>query len=385
MWADAINERMMETGDGGHTWVEMKQLNSLVTNGGQLNFRGRVFFSQFPPWWATGPVSAITQASAISFCPDNSKTVAVGTVQSGIFISSDGGKDQTWTKVPGSERVTLISALHWRKADDLIVSTYGRGLWRVRFNVVIPVAVVPCKIPDCFHVYYQRPPGEQPSPFEQAVLAIGGRIKGARFGHGIAQELFIQPDTSVAFASDSREVPHIRLTETTRQMGFLGLKGVPRAPKGAPIIAGLTLRKTKRGSELVGVLFSRRPMSMYAADEQEVAEEEVVGGEQSPIAGKPYIEILTGPLTSPGRTIELTGRGFAPGSLIEIAIDGYSIEKVLVRDEGKFSATVQAPNQFGLHSLTIIDPASGRVIDGTMVTVRPEDRPRRRGRWGQSW
>ena len=376
--ADVINEKMMETWDAGDNWTEMSQLTALVTNGGQLNFSGRVFFSQFPPMWLP-QYSPITQASAISFYPDNPNLVAVGTVQNGIFVSGDRGK--TWTKVPGSERATLISALHWRKADDIVVSTYGRGLWRVRVNHMVPIASFFCKLPECYHVHHQCPPAHRPlphgsSPFEQALLAFGGGIEGVRIDDGIVQEIFVPPGTSVAFALDSEKVPDIKLTETTTSVGFIGVENAPKPPREAPIITGLNLQKSARGSELVGIIFSPRAVSMYAADENDRTEQVPVGRERSPTADKPYLEVLTGPVSSPSHTIRLSGRGFEVGTTIKIAVDGNNVEQLVVRPGGKFLVAVQAPRQIGLHSITIIDSASGRVIDGTMVAVRPEDSPR---------
>jgi photosystem II stability/assembly factor-like uncharacterized protein len=368
--ADVNKEQMMETVNGGYDWTEMPQLTPLVTDGGKLNFSGRIFWSPFSS--AEAPVS---QASAISFCPNDPSKVAVGTVQNGILISSDRGK--TWKKVPESERVTLISSFHWRKADDLVVSTYGRGLWRVRFNCVTRTDNVPCRSPDCFHVYYERPPGQRPSPYDQAVLAFGGRIEGARVTHGTLEELFVQPSTTIAFAVDSREVPDIKVTETTRPVGFQGIRRVPRPPEGARMITGLTLKKRGERSELVGFLFSPRPRSMYIPEEMGEAEERPVGQEETPTERKPYLEVLSGAVV-PGGTIQLAGRGLPAGSNVEIAIDGHIVERVTADREGKFSSAVQAPREFGVHSLTLIDSASRKVLDGAMVSVRPEDAPRSR-------
>jgi hypothetical protein len=299
--------------------------------------------------------------------------VAVGTVQNGIFISNYGGKEGTWTKVPGSEHATLISSLHWRKPDEIIVSTYGRGLWRVRFNYIIPTYAV-CKSPDCFHIYYERPPGQRPSPYDQAVVAFGGPIEGGRLVNGVLKEVYVAPGTTVAFGTDLQQVPDIKVTETTRPMRFQGITRMPRPPKEARLITGLTLKKRGDRSVLVGFLFSPRPRSMYTPKERGEAEAKPVGQEPSPTEGKPYLEVPNVSLT-PGATIQLAGRGLRPGSKIEIAIDGNTIQKLAADREGKFSSAVQAPTQFGFHSLTLIDSASRKILDGAMVSVEPQDSP----------
>jgi hypothetical protein len=368
---DIKYRKMMETTDGGDNWTEIPQLTSLVTEGGKLNFTGGYFFNGT----IRGQDSA--QASAISFCPDNPNIVAVGTVQNGIFISADAGKDGTWMKVPGSEHATLISSLHWRKPDDIIVSTYGRGLWRVKFNYIVPIFAV-CKRPDCFHIYYERPPGQRPTPYDQAVVAFGGPIEGARVIHGVVQELYVRPGTTVAFGTDLQQVPPIKVTETTRPVRFQGLTRMPRPPREAGVITGLTLRTRGEKSELAGFLFSPRPRSMYAPEERSEAEEKPVGRTESPTAGKPYLELLTGSVTVPNGTIQLAGRNVEPGKSVEIALDGHSIDKLVADRVGKFSATVQAPSAFGTYSLTLIDSATGRILNGAIISVRPQDSPRSR-------
>jgi photosystem II stability/assembly factor-like uncharacterized protein len=366
--ADVIKEKMMETSDGGKSWTEIPQLTYLVKDGGKLNFSGRIFWGPF-----SSDVAPASQASAISFCPDNPDMVAVGTVQNGIFISNYGGKEGTWTKVPGSEHATLISSLHWRKPDEIIVSTYGRGLWRVRFNYIIPIYAV-CKSPDCFHIYYERPPGQRPSPYDQAVVAFGGPIQGGRLVNGVLKEVYVAPGTTVAFGTDLQQVPDIKVTETTRPMRFQGITRMPRPPREARLITGLTLKKRGDRSVLVGFLFSPRPRSMYTPKERGEAEAKPVGQEPSPTEGKPYLEVPNVSLT-PGATIQLAGRGLRPGSKIEIAIDGNTIQKLAADREGKFSSAVQAPTQFGFHSLTLIDSASRKILDGAMVSVEPQDSP----------
>src|SRR5260221_635053 len=68
---DIVNEKMMETSDGGDNWTEIPNLTSQVTNAGQFLFRRSIF----------------PQASAVSFSPDDPKVVAIGTWQAGLFFS----------------------------------------------------------------------------------------------------------------------------------------------------------------------------------------------------------------------------------------------------------------------------------------------------------
>jgi photosystem II stability/assembly factor-like uncharacterized protein len=365
---DLNSGTMMETRDGGDCWAEIKQLTDLIKDGGKLgklNFSGRKFFN------GNGDNGDSLQASAISFNPEHPDMVAVGTVQNGIFISSNGGQD--WAKVPGSERATLISSLHWRKADELIVSTYGRGLWRVRFINVGLVADFKCKSPDCFHIYVQRSPEERPSPYDQAALAFGGSIEGARIADGILQELFIQPGTSISFLSDAQDVPDIKVTETERPMGFLGIESVPTAPKENGIISGLTLRRSGKGSELVGFVFARSHLFMEATEAKDLSKERPVGRKEPTNAGEPYLELPAGPETGPGTSIPLSGRNLEAGSTIEITMDGRTVRELVVAQDGRFYARVKAPTRFGLYRITIVDGTSRKALDSAELMVRPHD------------
>lgn len=368
--SDTTSGKMMETTNGGNEWTEIQQLTPLVTDGGKLKFLGWVFFNGTDRNHLSG------QASAISFYPDDPNLVAVGTVQNGIFISNDRGKH--WRKVPRSEQATVISSFHWRRADDLLVATYGRGLWRVRFKFSMPFSTRFCESPDCFHIYYQRPPGDQPTPYDHVAAAYGGRIVGARIADGIVEELFVEPSTTIVFATDSQELPRIKVTETTRPMGFDGLTRMPRPPEGARVITGVTLKKRREKSELIGFLFSPRTRSMYVPQERGEGEERPVGRIESPTAGKPYLEVLSGSVTSPRGTIQLAGRNLTAGKPVEIAIDGNTVHRIAANREGKFSTVVKAPTQFGLYRLTLIDSASRKVLNGALISIRPDDKPRRR-------
>ena len=73
----------------------------------------------------------------------------------------------------------------------------------------------------------------------------------------------------------------------------------------------------------------------------------------------------------PGNVIPLIGLNYETGSTIEIAIDRDTVDRVMVVQGGKFFASIAAPSEFGLHRITIIDGASGKVINETMVMVRP--------------
>ena len=352
---DVVNEKMMETWDGGDNWTEIPQLTSLVTDGGKFAFRLKIF----------------PHASAVSFSPDDPNVVAVTTWENGLFLSADRGA--TWSKVPYSDRIPRITSVTWRTAYEAFVSSYGRGLWRVSWKLLkqLPDFKKACRV-RCDILPF--PPLGDPAreKAKYAVLVYGGHIQGAQVAGGALKELFVFPGSSVVFFSDE-EGMKVKVTETIRQVGFSGVKApTPRKPRA--IMVGLTLGD--RGN-LVGAAFADKALPMSTVSEQELREPPL--HEKSPTAGKPYLHLATSAsgaanFIAPEKPLEIAGRGFRAGTSVDIAIDGRVVEKVRVGDSGAFSLAVTAPREAGLHTVTARDPASGTAIDGATFLVRSEDR-----------
>jgi len=74
-----------------------------------------------------------TQARSIAFDPSNARRILVGTETAGIIATQDGGR--TWGKVPGSEKIPAVSSFFFDDDHGVYwASSYGRGLWKVRFD-----------------------------------------------------------------------------------------------------------------------------------------------------------------------------------------------------------------------------------------------------------
>jgi photosystem II stability/assembly factor-like uncharacterized protein len=354
---DVFGQEMMESRDGGGIWTRMQQLTSLVTDRGKLNFRGRIFFSQFPGSVGFEP---ITQVSAIKFNPLNPDLVAIGTVQNGVFLSIDRGK--SWEKVPGSERATLISSLYWRTFDEIVVSTYGRGLWRVNFKIVTGK-----RCTECIHILYEKPPRQRPSPEDLTILAYGGEIRGVSLRDGKLREVFVRPGTSLAYVEDLLGAPNILLTETMTSLTSLGAAPLPGAPAGAPVISGLTVRKVGNETELVEVLFAPRPLSMFTPPSAGPA---IVSPYlPAPSWSGPTFEVLSGPEVLAGDPIQMKGGGLPAGTEVEIQFDKITAQKVVADQNGNFAVTVTAPPLWGFHILAM--EVGGTVVNGAIVSIRP--------------
>lgn len=113
--ADMNTNQMKFSHDGGATWTTDAALTSLVTDNGRLGFSVPFIGAQ---------------VHTIAFDPTNANTILVGTDLSGILASLDGG--QTWARMPGSEKITAITSFFFDEVrHDIIVSSYGRGLWKL--------------------------------------------------------------------------------------------------------------------------------------------------------------------------------------------------------------------------------------------------------------
>jgi hypothetical protein len=70
------------------------------------------------------------QLTHISYDPYNDDKILVGTRDAGVICSRDGGV--TWRTIKGTEPIRYITGFQFRQDGGVLVSTYGRGLWRIK-------------------------------------------------------------------------------------------------------------------------------------------------------------------------------------------------------------------------------------------------------------
>jgi hypothetical protein len=116
--ADLGTNQMKVSTDGGASWNPDPTLTALVTGLGQFRFN-EPFFG--------------LQAHAIAFDPANGNRILVGTEAAGVIASLDGGA--TWTTLFQSGQVGAITSFVFDEVrNDVFVSSYGRGLWKLNFT-----------------------------------------------------------------------------------------------------------------------------------------------------------------------------------------------------------------------------------------------------------
>lgn len=114
---DAGDGEMKITTDGGQNWIANQQLTNLIGGAGRYCPGCELAAGQ-------------SESRAIRFDPTNPKVILVGTDNAGIIASADGGN--TWTQMLGSSQITDITDFFFDEVhNDILVSSYGRGLWKL--------------------------------------------------------------------------------------------------------------------------------------------------------------------------------------------------------------------------------------------------------------
>ncbi len=125
---------MYSSTDGGSSWSNVPQLDTLMTGSGAfpfLNFRGPTSFLGFGRYW---------QPSLVAFDGD-SDTVVAGGQDSGIFLSADDGS--TWSLISdpftsdtsGTPHLPRPWYAYFDSEDEVknvYIGTRGRGVWRLK-------------------------------------------------------------------------------------------------------------------------------------------------------------------------------------------------------------------------------------------------------------
>jgi hypothetical protein len=358
--ADALNNKMMRSLNGGDDWFEMTQLTSLVTESGALKFKdGR-----------------LTNVSCISFNPDYPQMVLVGTRNAGIFFSWNNGV--YWEKIPGSERIPEVSSFYFENNNRVWVSSYGRGLWKLEFKFLARRVTFSniCSNGRC--ALFLRPDlltrvmesQETAGDFNQAMMVTGGTITGMVVNSGIVEKVVYTPGTSVVWYTDEKQIKSIFKTEASDDKtnnGFTGIDKINELIKQGYVIKGILLK----GNQLVDVVYGKEP-SPFPDDTKKV--EYVEAGTKEPdTQGKPFIllscnNMMNGYCTvRAGEKMILRGVNFDKSSTspLQVILDGKpatNIKLEKLEADGSFYVQFTADFPQGYHSITVNQYTAGQKL-----------------------
>lgn len=239
--------RMMETWDGGESWTEIPGLTSLVTDNGTLLFHTEL----------NGFVGA-PLVTAVSFSPQDSSLVLIGTNEGGIFFSADRGA--TWRQFSGSEQATYVTSFFWETANTIFVSTYGRGLWKLANRRIVAADAFDVFCGTCDVVSNDGAPGRP--PFDGSVLVFEGRILGVRTDNRQLREVFVTPGSSVLFTGDQKDPQEdIAIIESDGKNPF---EPLPKPPDGW-IATGVVFTSD---DQVTGTVFADSEMSLLPPESE---------------------------------------------------------------------------------------------------------------------
>jgi hypothetical protein len=351
--ADVAGEVMRKSNNGGEDWKAMTEFTDQVL-GTDFIFRAAL----------NGPAvgEIFPLVTAVSFSPQDPRLVLAGTSQAGIFTSAD--KGETWTKIPNSERMTEVTSFYWETANTVFVSTYGRGLWKMRNRRIAAPFEDFCG--SCQVVSNDSSPSRP--PFDGSVLAFDGHILGVRTSNKQLREVFVTPGSSVLFTGDLNDPQEDIAITVSDARDAKRFEPLPKGPDGS-VATGVVFAK---GDELTGAAFAKTEMSLLPPP----SGKQVKDSTESPTAGKPYIRLTAsasrGVATAvPEELLQLSATDFTAGSSYEVLVDGAPVKGTVTADRaGSFTTTITAPSQTGYHRVEVRLAGDEPVIDSSIFLVK---------------
>jgi photosystem II stability/assembly factor-like uncharacterized protein len=120
---------IVQSGDAGRTWQPLANLDRLMTRNGGTRYRTTRGPSDFTAF------DGYLQATLIEFDPEAESIIIAGAADSGLFYTTDGGRN--WTILADPDDI-LIPRPRFAKFDHgvqsrllIYVGSQGRGMWRV--------------------------------------------------------------------------------------------------------------------------------------------------------------------------------------------------------------------------------------------------------------
>jgi hypothetical protein len=148
--------RMVVTRDGGTTWMPLPALDRMMTGNGTFRYNN----TSGPTLAGAGNNASLArsgypQPTLVAFDPADSDIVVAGGADSGVFLSTNGGK--RWQLVtdpntPGTSGTPHVPRPYYAHFDhdppagdiNMFLGTRGRGVWRLTFKKVdMPEIQVP--------------------------------------------------------------------------------------------------------------------------------------------------------------------------------------------------------------------------------------------------
>ncbi len=341
---------MMESWDGGDTWTVMDDLTNMVKGGTSFNFTTRPAPAFFWPL-----------VSAISFFPENAEMAILGTMNNGLFFSSDRGR--TWKRIPGTEGIPSINDFHWRSANTVLVSSGGRGLWEVQITYRIPRAFLRLLCRDCELLSVAKGPA-----FDSAILSMGGQVNDAATGQAASAQISLTPGSTWLWLDNSQSSPSFKVHEENKPGNFSAIPQAAALVQKGFVIRGFTFSKGK----VSDILYAKTELEVPPAPFRRL--HKLPGTRTIGLFGKPYVTLhgdeMRGYSIPSGKPMTVRGQNFnTDGSLVTISVDNNVISKgTKVDPDGTFTFPFSVNLPFGSYSLTASQPSANQQSTRIIVT-----------------
>ena len=382
---DVYNNKVLVSHDSGLSWKTDHNLTREVTkNNTLLLYDDNV---------------TRVQVTCISFDPYNADRIYVGTRDAGVIHSTDAGK--TWSTIPNSNRILYITNFFFESnGDTIIVSTYGRGLWKIQtWGIVLPFPVeIFCKEAGC---NFRMLPGFEVQKRQSywsdkdVIIFLNGRINGINLSDLEIKKITVTPGTTFErYIGKTNDVHDLRIVESEQGEGFEGLKGTLAGIDKGQIIKGLVLKDNR----LIGIIsgndefrqkrkkvterdltISKRNFVLIEKKIQSKTERKQISYDFK----KPYLFIKTNsPVILPNvigkdGLINLFAKGFKfypnKNNQIKIMIDSQEVDKqCVISQHGNVHTQIKAPQELsnGIHTIRLVQKTNRGSLEATDSFVK---------------
>lgn len=360
--ADVETDEMKISHDGGQHWHVNHELTDLVTESGTYDFRESYF-----------PI-----VHSIAFDPNDSCQVYVGTAQTGIFRSTDGGHH--WRAIKDTKQIGNLSSFYFPPSGPILVSTYGRGLWQLVLNrrhrscqgfhfgplqEAVPTIVDPstgARVP------FKDFGNPEICPACQFIIVANGAITEISLDGLEVKQIGISGGSVYQLDSSKHEIPlQIPNTYTTAAGRFGGNAVLSAVQKEKVPIRGLIVE----GKTLKGIITSQAQLPFKPS--------------RVPYA-RAFSEDVTGGIakTVPGGRVTIEGDGFAPDlngkNPLQVFLAGESVaDNVKVDADGRFRVQIEVKKMPGDYEVVIEQRDGNRLSQHKtfikVVTADKRNRP----------